>query len=146
MGCACDNYNRHKQELARFSHHHHDDCNCNNHEDSCGCGHHHIDDSKEKTIFFIRIVVSALLLVLSMFLRGWFLNTTLIVSYVVIAYDIMLNAFKNIIKGKIFDENFLMLLASLTAIIVFIINPDSGIDGFDGVLVALLYQLQICYL
>ena len=34
------------------------------------------------------------------------------VSYLIIAYDILLNAFKNIIKGKVFDENFLMLVAS----------------------------------
>ena len=48
---------------------------------------------------------------------------------------------KNIVKGKVFDENFLMALSSLTAIIVYFINPNAGIDGFDGVLVILLYQV-----
>ena len=34
-----------------------------------------------------------------------------------------------------------MTLASLTALIVFFINKEAGIDGFDGVLVILLYQV-----
>lgn len=140
MGCYCDKYVKQKQELAKHTHHH-GNCCCDEHDDSCGCGHDHSHNKQDTIIFFVRIVISSLLLVASLFLKGWFLNVTLIISYIVISYDIMINAFKNIIKGKIFDENFLMLLASLTAIVVFIINKDAGIDGFDGVLVALLYQI-----
>ena len=134
MGCACDNYNRHKQELAK--HHHHINCNCDDHD--CGCSQHHSKNGEK--ILIVRIIISTILLVCSLFFKNIFQNILLISSYAIISYDIFINAFKNIIKGKIFDENFLMLLASLTALIVFTINKDAGIDGFDGVLVAILYQ------
>ena len=34
-----------------------------------------------------------------------------------------------------------MTIASLTALVVYIVNKDANIDGFDGVLVILLYQI-----
>ena len=137
MGCACDNYNRHKNELNKY-HHHHINCDCD--DSSCGCSHNHSNSKKESIILLSRIAISLIFLVSAIFLNNVIQIVFLIVSYLIISYDIIISAFKNIIKGKVFDENFLMMLASLTALIVFIINPNAGIDGFDGVLVALLYQ------
>ena len=168
MGCAYDN-REHQQKLVekhgyaskvekhhKKHHHHHDEhehhhhheegCCCGHHHhhehnDGCSCGHHHHSGKKEIITLLIRATISIILLVVSFFIEGIFQIITLSVSYIVIAYDILFNAFKNIIKGKLFDENFLMTLASLTALIVFFINKEAGIDGFDGVLVILLYQV-----
>ena len=41
-----------------------------------------------------------------------------LVSYLLLGWDILLNAVKNIFRGKIFDENFLMAIATLGAFII----------------------------
>ena len=41
-----------------------------------------------------------------------------LVAYLILAYTVIIEAFYNIIKGQIFDENFLMLIASLGAFII----------------------------
>lgn len=61
----------------------------------------------------IRIIISIVLLVLGMiFNENIYL---LVISYVFISKEVYFNAFKNIKEGKIFDENFLMIIATLGA-------------------------------
>lgn len=61
----------------------------------------------------IRIIISIVLLVLGMiFNENIYL---LVISYVFISKEVYFNAFKNIREGKIFDENFLMIIATLGA-------------------------------
>lgn len=61
----------------------------------------------------IRIIISIILLVLGMiFNENIYL---LVISYVFISKEVYFNAFKNIREGKIFDENFLMIIATLGA-------------------------------
>lgn len=61
----------------------------------------------------IRIIISTVLLVLGMiFNENIYL---LVISYVFISKEVYFNAFKNIKEGKIFDENFLMIIATLGA-------------------------------
>lgn len=61
----------------------------------------------------IRIIISIVLLVLGMiFNENIYL---LVISYVFISKEVYFNAFENIRGGKIFDENFLMIIATLGA-------------------------------
>lgn len=61
----------------------------------------------------IRIIISIVFLVLGMiFNENIYL---LVISYVFISKEVYFNAFKNIREGKIFDENFLMIIATLGA-------------------------------
>lgn len=61
----------------------------------------------------IRIIISIVLLALGMiFNENIYL---LVISYVFISKEVYFNAFKNIREGKIFDENFLMIIATLGA-------------------------------
>lgn len=61
----------------------------------------------------IRIIISIVLLVLGMiFNENIYL---LVISYVFISKEVYFNAFKNIREGKIFDENLLMIIATLGA-------------------------------
>ena len=54
-------------------------------------------------------------------------------SYIIVGYDVLLRAGKNILKGQVFDENFLMSLATIGAF---------GIKEFpEGVAVMLFYQV-----
>lgn len=60
------------------------------------------------------------------------------IAYVAVGYRVFINTAKNIAKGRIFDENFLMTVASVGAILLGIFAGD----GFaEGVAVMLLYQL-----
>jgi len=59
------------------------------------------------------------------------------IAYITAGYKVLINTVKNIAKGKIFDENFLMTIASVGAILLGIFAGD----GFaEGVAVMLLYQ------
>ncbi len=60
----------------------------------------------------IKIVLSIILLVTGLLLKS---NILLIISYVLVAIESYLNAFKNIKEGNIFAENFLMIIATLGA-------------------------------
>ena len=60
------------------------------------------------------------------------------VAYLAVGHKVLILTAKNIVKGKIFDENFLMTIASIGAILLGIFAGD----GFaEGVAVMLLYQI-----
>ncbi|MCD8373376.1 MAG: cadmium-translocating P-type ATPase [Clostridia bacterium] len=60
------------------------------------------------------------------------------VAYLSVGYPVLINTAKNIAKGRIFDENFLMTIASLGAVILGIFWHE-GL--YEGVAVMILYQL-----
>ena len=118
-------------------HHHNTHCSCHDDDDEC----EHEDEKKERIILICRMIISVILLVISFFTGEIASIILLSVSYLVIGYDVIYKAIINVFHGEPFDECFLMTIASLTALLVSFINKDSGIDGFDGVLVMILYQL-----
>ncbi len=68
-----------------------------------------------------RIIVSGLLLMFSMLVSiniKYVNNVLFIVSYFVIGYDILLKALRNIKRGKVFDEKFLMAVATVGALLI----------------------------
>ena len=73
---------------------------------------------------------------------GWFLPFILyLIVYIIIGYDILWRAFRNILHGQIFDENFLMCIATLGAFSLAIYLGISGnaIEGFDEACAVLLF-------
>ncbi|MCD8309312.1 MAG: cadmium-translocating P-type ATPase [Clostridia bacterium] len=60
------------------------------------------------------------------------------ISYLSVGYPVLINTAKNIAKGRVFDENFLMTIASVGAIILGIFW---GEGLYEGVAVMILYQL-----
>ena len=66
----------------------------------------------------IKIIVSLLLVVISLLLKfdAELYNSILyVIAYIIVGYDIVLKALRNIFKGKVFDENFLMTVATIGA-------------------------------
>lgn len=84
---------------------------------------------------FIRVYISAFLFILGLTLPigFWWKFLIFIVSYLVVGYDVIWGAIKNIIKGKFLDERFLMSIASIAA---FCIQEMP-----EAVSVMLLYQI-----
>ena len=69
----------------------------------------------------IRIIISFILLVIAFILKldNTIINNILfIISYLIVGYDIILKALRNITRGKVFDENFLMTIATLGAFFI----------------------------
>ena len=68
-----------------------------------------------------RIICSSILLIIAVILKNVNNIISIIlfsISYLVIGYDILLKAVKNIKRGKVFDENFLMAVATIGAICI----------------------------
>ena len=83
-----------------------------------------------------KIIISAILLIIAVcisFQNEWINNGILLVSYLIVGFEILKKAFRNIIRGKVFDENFLMTIATLGALCIGEIH--------EAVAVMLFYQI-----
>ena len=77
--------------------------------------------NKEMKKQLYRIIVSGILLLFSILvdINVKYINSIIfIVAYLIIGYDILLKALRNIKRGKIFDENFLMSVATVGALCI----------------------------
>ena len=66
----------------------------------------------------IRIIIAFLLVIVSFLIKfenELYNNILYIIAYIIVGYDIVLKAIRNIFKGKVFDENFLMTVATIGA-------------------------------
>ena len=91
-------------------------------------------NKKQKKVL-IRIIVAFVLLVILSFVPvdGWIQFALYMIPYLVIGYDILKKAVKGIMNRQVFDENFLMAVATIGAIAL-------G-DYREGVAVMLFYQI-----
>ena len=90
--------------------------------------------NKKEKKNLIRIIISSILFILSfIFDIKYVMTIILFISYFVIGYDVLLKAFRNIKRGKVFDENFLMSVATVGALCI-------G-DIREAVAVMLFYQV-----
>jgi len=90
--------------------------------------------AKQKKVF-MRIILSAVLLIASAILKptGWIAPIIYLIPYSIIGWDILWKAVRNILNGQVFDENFLMALATIGAFL-------TG-EYHEGVFVMLFYQV-----
>ncbi len=91
-------------------------------------------NKKQKKVL-VRIIVAALLIIILSFLpvEGYLEFGLYMIPYLVIGYDILKKAFKGILNRQVFDENFLMAVATVGAIVL-------G-DYKEGIAVMLFYQI-----
>lgn len=84
----------------------------------------------------IKIIIALILFLIAFIIKfpnEWINNAIYIISYIIVGFDIVKKAVRNIIRGKVFDENFLMAVATIGAF---------GIGEFpEAVAVMLLYQI-----
>ena len=66
----------------------------------------------------IKIIISAILFILSLFFKDNIYLILLVCSYLVVSYEILIDAVKKIFQGEIFDENTLMIIATISAFII----------------------------
>lgn len=109
--------------------HNHDECEIHEHGDGCSCGHDHAHEELNKKDFIFKVVVGGVLLV-----AGYILNELaergiadipsfvylicFIISYLIVGFSILREAVEGIMHKDIFNENFLMGIASIGAFAV----------------------------
>ena len=158
----CCREHEHEHEHHREHEHHHEhaherccehgECHRHEHEDACGCGHHHGHshgdacgcghehgghEEGEKRTMLIRLIVGAVLFAGGMaahFLHAplWIELPVFLACYAVVAYDVVWNAIRGILRGNVFGEAFLMTVSSIGA---FALGEYP-----EGAAVMLLYQ------
>ncbi len=74
--------------------------------------------SKKQKRMLFRVLASAVLFAVALLLptEGWLRLFTFLIPYAVIAWDVLWRAVRNIAHGQVFDENFLMALATVGAL------------------------------
>ena len=98
------------------------------------CEHHHDCHEEENEFSPQKAVIILLLFISGVFLKPELLKIGFfLVAYLIVGGDVLLKACKNIIKGKVFDENFLMSIATIGALAI-------G-EYPEAVMVMFLYQI-----
>lgn len=133
--CGCSSH-EHKHE-------HGEACGCSSHEykhehgEACGCGsheHHHEENKtgslgkfswmKNKDVialfsgalfFIVAVIIEKAVVKLPL---PYLSEALFIVAYIILGAEIILTAVKNLFRGKMFDENFLMSIATIGAFII----------------------------
>ena len=97
-------------------------------------------NQKQKKMLARIVVSAAMLIVLALLpVKGWVRFGLYLVPYLVIGYDILRKAAKGIWRGQIFDESFLMAVATIGAIAL-ALYEGSG-DYTEAIAVMLFYQV-----
>lgn len=96
---------------------------------------------KKQKKMLVRIIISAVMFVALNLIpvTGWLRMLLYMAAYLIIGYDILLKAGKGILNGKVFDENFLMAIATVGAIAL-ALYEKSG-DYNEAIAVMLFYQI-----
>lgn len=84
------------------------------------CTHHHHENCENQTNELVKITISAIILIIAIIstlpASGRFL--IFMAAYLIAGGEVLLNAIRNILRGEIFDENFLMSIATIGALAI----------------------------
>lgn len=134
--CGCGEHHHHdhehEEECDCGEHHHHD------HGEECGCGGHHhehdheetkpkkVEKPKEKKEInkdLIKIIIGVFVYAFGIYEMAvgntvTFGVVVFLAAYILIGGDVLLKAAKNLFRGQVMDENFLMSIATIGAIAI----------------------------
>lgn len=101
--------------------------------------------TKKQKKVFVRIIIASVLMIALHFVpvTGYARFALYLIPYLVIGYDILRKAFLGILHGEVFDENFLMAVATVGAMLLGVYQESQGQEGefAEGVAVMLFYQI-----
>ncbi|WP_066644731.1 heavy metal translocating P-type ATPase [Christensenella timonensis] len=126
MECACEAGMQHDSAHGKHDH-----------GNGCACGHEHAHNQEESKTYLTRIIIGAAVFALGIILQNtvdlpeWMRFAIFFAAYLVLGMGVLITAGKNIAKGKIFDENFLMTVATIGAFLL--------MDYAEGTAVMLFY-------
>ena len=133
-GCCCSTEEHHHE-------HHHE-------HHGCGCGCHHEHEHEEgglKSKLFL-IAVTIVLLIAAVFveknynLATWQLLLVYLIPYLLIGHETLGEAVEGIVKGDVFNEDFLMVIATIGALCIGFF-PGADTEFSEAVFVMLFFQV-----
>ena len=130
--CACGHHHDHDHECACGHHHDHGhECACGHHHDhghDCACGHHHDHghdhahehngQSEKKQLLSGIALFAAALLLGQMGGPSALSFAAFVAAYFILGRQVLTAAWKNLTRGHMLDENFLMSLATIGAFLI----------------------------
>lgn len=132
--------------------HHHCDCSMDEHEHhehhehhGCGCHHHHHEEGSLKSKLYL-IGVTIILLIIAVFIEKhydlaiWQLLLVYLIPYLLIGHETLGEAAEGIAKGDMFNEHFLMAIATIGALCIGFF-PGSETEFPEAVFVMLFFQV-----
>lgn len=130
--------------------HHHCDCSMDEHHEhhehhGCGCHHHHHEEGSLKSKLYL-IGVTIILLIVAVFiekhydLATWQLLLVYLIPYLLIGHETLGEASEGIAKGDMFNEHFLMAIATIGALCIGFF-PGSETEFPEAVFVMLFFQV-----
>lgn len=132
--------------------HHHCDCSMDEHEHhehhehhGCGCHHHHHEEGSLKSKLYL-IGVTIILLIVAVFiekhydLATWQLLLVYLIPYLLIGHETLGEAAEGIAKGDMFNEHFLMAIATIGALCIGFF-PGSETEFPEAVFVMFFFQV-----
>lgn len=134
--CGSDHHHHHHDH---HHHHHHKHCHCHDHEENKLAFLDNVYKiTTDKTFNYVLGIIGFLLFIVTVILKltnqlSEYLMYAFVSSYVMISFSLIIKAIKNILRGRFFDENFLMLLASIGALVV---N-----EPIEAIMVVVLYKI-----
>ena len=134
--CTSESCCKPKNDIDKESHNHNEKhSHSHSHEHSHGHSHDHSHGNAVGLKENLRLIIGVAIYVLAIIFKEEYPISIILFasSYVLIGGDVVLTAFRNILRGEVFDENFLMTVATLGAFFV-------G-EFPEGVAVMLFYQI-----
>ena len=136
-------------EEKKHHHHHYCDCSMDEHEHhehhGCGCHHHHHEEGCLKSKLYL-IGVTIILLIIAVFieknydLATWQLLLVYLIPYLLIGHETLGEAAEGIAKGDMFNEHFLMAIATIGALCIGFFS-GSETEFPEAVFVMLFFQV-----
>ncbi len=133
----------------KHHHHHYCDCSMDEHEHhehhGCGCHHHHHEEGSLKSKLYL-IGVTIILLIVAVFiekhydLATWQLLLVYLIPYLLIGHETLGEAAEGIAKGDMFNEHFLMAIATIGALCIGFF-PGTETEFPEAVFVMLFFQV-----
>lgn len=133
----------------KHHHHHHCDCSMDEHEHhehhGCGCHHHHHEEGSLKSKLYL-IGVTIILLIVAVFIEKhydlaiWQLLLVYLIPYLLIGHETLGEAAEGIAKGDMFNEHFLMAIATIGALCIGFF-PGAETEFPEAVFVMLFFQV-----
>lgn len=97
--------------------------------------------SRKQRCMLARIIAAVALTIALQFVDAgpWWMLAFYVATYLLIGYDILLKALRGIVNGRVFDENFLMAIATVGAFALAIVDRSG--DYLEAIAVMLFYQI-----
>jgi len=128
--CGCGHHHGHEHQECNCSHHHgheHQECGCGHHHghehQECNCGHHHDHehhhehdhDKDDKKTILLGAGLFAAGVIMNALGMGYLALAPFLIAYLILGWEVLAAAWKNLTKGHVLDENFLMSIATVGA-------------------------------